>query len=48
MLSLAYDLFEKVLRAQRQVVDELITTQRQLARQFLTATATLGDDPDRW
>ncbi|MGH3766741.1 MAG: hypothetical protein ACRDS0_32055 [Pseudonocardiaceae bacterium] len=29
MISLAYDVFEKVLTAQRQVVDELVATQRQ-------------------
>jgi hypothetical protein len=48
MLSLAYDLFETVLRAQRQVIDELIATQRQLAHQFLAAIAALADDPNRW
>jgi hypothetical protein len=34
MISLAYDLFEKLLAAQRQVVDELVATQRQLAQQL--------------
>lgn len=36
--SHAYDPLEKLLEAQRQVVDELVTTQRQLARQLLDAT----------
>jgi hypothetical protein len=49
MISVAYDLFEKVLRAQRQVVDELVATQRQLAQQFLTTiTAIIGGYPARW
>jgi len=49
MISVAYDLFEKVLRAQRQVVDELVATQRQLVQQFLTTiTAIIGGDPARW
>jgi hypothetical protein len=33
MVGLAYDLFEKVLTAQREVVDQLVATQRQLAQQ---------------
>jgi hypothetical protein len=33
MVGLAYDLFEKLLTAQREVVDELVATQRQLAQQ---------------
>jgi hypothetical protein len=40
--SFVYDPFEKLLLAQRQVVDELVATQRQLAQQ-LFATATVGD-----
>ena len=49
MISVAHDLFEKVLRAQRQVVDELVATQRQLVQQFLTTiTAIIGGDPARW
>jgi hypothetical protein len=39
---LAYDLFAKVLVAQRQVVDQLVATQRQLAQQLLNTT-TVGD-----
>jgi hypothetical protein len=44
MVFLAYDLFEKVLMAQRQVVDELVATQRQFAQHFLKNTATVGGD----
>jgi hypothetical protein len=32
MVDLAYDPFEKLLEAQRQVADELVATQRQLAQ----------------
>ncbi|MDQ3765492.1 MAG: hypothetical protein M3460_29835 [Actinomycetota bacterium] len=42
IVSLAYDLFEKLLAAQRQVIDELVATQRQLAQQFFDTTATAG------
>ena len=47
MFSLAHDPFEKLLEAQRQVVDELVATQRELARQLVDATAAFGDDPRR-
>jgi predicted Zn-dependent peptidase len=47
MFSLAHDPFEKLLEAQRQVVDELVATQRELARQIVDATAAFGDNP-RW
>jgi hypothetical protein len=49
MVLLAYDLFEKLLTAQRQVADELVATQRHLAHRFLdTTTVTgVGDDPVR-
>lgn len=43
IVSLAHDPFEKLLEAQRQVVDELVATQRQLARQVFLITATIGD-----
>ncbi|MGH3843479.1 MAG: hypothetical protein ACRDS0_18850 [Pseudonocardiaceae bacterium] len=43
MVSLAYDLFEKVLAAQREVVDELVATQRHLAQRCFDITATVGD-----
>jgi hypothetical protein len=38
-----YDLFEKLLAAQREVVDELVATQRQFAQGFFaTTTASLA------
>jgi hypothetical protein len=40
--SLAYDPFEKLLEAQRQVADELVATQRHLTQQMVDSTATLG------
>jgi hypothetical protein len=44
--ALACDPFEKLLEAQRQVVDELVATQRQFVKQlFDTITATVGGDP---
>lgn len=43
MRSLAYDLFVKLLAAQREVVDELVATQRQLAQRCFDITATVGD-----
>jgi hypothetical protein len=43
MVSLAYDLFETLLVAQREVVDELVATQRQLARGFFDPTLTAGN-----
>lgn len=45
MFSLAHDPFEKLLEAQRQVVDELVATQRELARQIVDATAVFGATP---
>ncbi|MDQ2880343.1 MAG: hypothetical protein M3Y48_03545 [Actinomycetota bacterium] len=42
MASLAHDPFEKLLEAQRQVVEELVATQRQLAQRFFDTT-TYGD-----
>jgi hypothetical protein len=47
MFSLAHDPFEKLLEAQRQVVDELVATQRELARQIVDATAAFGANPRR-
>ncbi|MGH3769009.1 MAG: hypothetical protein ACRDS0_19780 [Pseudonocardiaceae bacterium] len=47
MFSLAHDPFEKLLEAQRQVVDELVATQRELARHIVDATAAFGDNPHR-
>jgi hypothetical protein len=47
MFSLAHDPFEKLLEAQRQVVDELVATQRELARQIFDATAAFGVNPHR-
>ena len=38
-----HDPFEKLLEAQRQVVEELVATQRQLAQRFFDTTATDGD-----
>ncbi len=38
MVGLSYDLFEKLLTAQREVVDELVATQRQLAQQSFGTT----------
>ncbi|MGH3766565.1 MAG: hypothetical protein ACRDTX_15695 [Pseudonocardiaceae bacterium] len=40
MASLAHDPFEKLLAAQRQVVDELVAAQRHLAHQLVATTAT--------
>jgi hypothetical protein len=45
IVALAYDPFEKLLEAQRQVVDELVATQRQLVRQLCDITATVGGNP---
>ncbi len=45
MVSVAHDPFEKLLAAQRKVVDELVATQRQLMQRFLDPhTATVSDD----
>lgn len=43
MVSRAYDPFEVLLAAQREVVGELVATQRQLTQQVFDTTA--GDDP---
>ena len=40
-----YDLFEKLLIAQRQVINELVAAQRQLAQESLASTPTVGDGP---
>jgi hypothetical protein len=45
IVALACDPFEKLLRAQRQVVDELVATQRQLVQQLFDITATVGGNP---
>ncbi|MDQ2791262.1 MAG: hypothetical protein DLM60_23385 [Pseudonocardiales bacterium] len=45
MVSLAYDLFEKLLATQRQVVDELVITQRQLVQRYVDTTATSVNKP---
>lgn len=47
MVALTYDLFEKLLAAQRQAVEELIATQRQFAQQFLQTATTVGNDLTR-
>ena len=38
-----YDLLEKLLVAQRQVIDELVAAQRQFAQECLATTPTVGD-----
>jgi hypothetical protein len=43
MVSRAYDPFEVLLAAQREVVGELVATQRRLTQQVFGAT--VGDDP---
>lgn len=40
-----YDLFAKLLVAQRQVIDELVAAQRQFAQECLAATPTVSDGP---
>ncbi|MBA2474001.1 MAG: hypothetical protein H0V41_17870 [Pseudonocardiales bacterium] len=40
-----YDLFRKLLAAQREVVDELVATQRQFAQGFFDTAAAVGDGP---
>lgn len=40
-----YDLFENLLIAQRQVINELVAAQRQLAQECPASTPTVGDDP---
>jgi hypothetical protein len=47
MFSLAHGPFEKLLVAQRQIVDQLVATQRELAQQFVDATLPFGDNPVR-
>jgi hypothetical protein len=39
--------FEKLLVAQRQLVDELVATQREFAQQLVDAAGTSGDSPVR-
>jgi hypothetical protein len=46
MISLVYDVFEKLLAAQREVVDELVATQRQLAHHLFDTTATVSTVDD--
>jgi homoserine kinase len=45
MVSLAYDLFEKLLSAQREVVNQLVDSQRQFAQRFFDTT--VDDDLTR-
>jgi hypothetical protein len=45
LVALAHDPFEKLLEAQRQVVDELVATQRQLVKRLFDMTATVGGNP---
>jgi len=47
MFSFAHDPFEKLLEAQRQIVDELVATQRELTRHIVDASAAFGEDPRR-
>ncbi len=44
-LTSAYDSFEQLLATQREVVGDLVATQRQLAQRALGITATTGDVP---
>ena len=44
-LTSAYNPFEQLLATQREVVGDLVATQRQLAQQALDTTATAGDVP---
>ena len=45
--SLAGNPFEKLLVAQRQIVDELVATQREFTRQIVNANDASGDKPVR-
>lgn len=47
MFSLAGNSFEKLLVAQRQIVDELVATQRELTQQLVDLTAAAGGNPVR-
>ena len=47
MCSLAHDPFEKLLVAQRQIVDELVATQRAFTQQLVDSTAAVDDHPAR-
>ena len=47
MFSLAHDPFEKLLVAQRQIVDELVATQREFTHQVVEASAAVDDHPVR-
>jgi hypothetical protein len=42
MFSLAHNPFEKLLVAQRQIVDELVAAQRELTQQLVDATAAIA------
>ncbi len=44
-LTSTYDPFKQLLTTQREVVDDLVATQRQLAQQVLETTATAGGVP---
>jgi hypothetical protein len=43
VMGLAYNPFEKLLEAQRQLADELVATQRQLAQQLSDSATTGGN-----
>jgi hypothetical protein len=47
MFSLAHDPFERLLVAQRQIVDQLVATQRELAQQLIDATLSFSDNSVR-
>ena len=47
MFSLARDPFEKLLVAQRQIVDELVATQREFTQQLVDARVAVDDHPVR-
>ena len=44
-LTSAYDPFEQLLATQREVVGDLVATQRQLVQQVSDTSATAGDAP---
>lgn len=44
-VTLAYDPFEQLLATQREVVGDLVATQRQLAQQVFDTSAAAGDAP---
>jgi hypothetical protein len=45
LFSLADTRFEELLVAQRQIIDELVATHRELAQQIVAATDASGDNP---